>query len=622
MPPRIGRGETYQTRERRAPKAVQKTLGELRKRIGRDGLTFQVGYTAALDLPLAALTGLRVPANPLAGAIEHNERATRRIGRDDLMVRKLKRVGRLIRRGRPAAPGAPGTPGAPGAPPSQQGLPGNSGGPGADFEAVCSPSANAFAWLSKLSPIRSQGSCGSCWAFAGVSAYESSQQIVNGATLDLSEQRVVSCARNGQSDAGSCKGGWYNDAFEWLAKGGGLTRESEEPYTATDAPCDAGRPAPFRAKAWGWVSPGSQTPTVPQLKAAMCKYGPLATTVFASSAFIAYTGGVFNEKSPDQINHAVTLVGWDDSKGAWLMRNSWGADWGDDGYMWIQYGSNRIGSYASWVVAEQGADVQDDEQPVLASFTERYLKLSNQSGQPLKVSLQWQATRDGIDKWLPSSKTATTLTLTPGQTINVNDPTHKPFVVQAKKVRVWATALKGKKNVWQRWKTSDLQLVTGGAYQATEQEAFTFTFLPDGKDAVPSPDQRELLFAQGQQLFDAGKYDESHAAFVDWLQSFPDDPRRPKAWYYLGVGRYMRKEYWPAVDWLYRVQQASDHPWFPYALYWLGMTMTSLGECGYAMQYFEYVAWINDLSPTWKKAASDAIQALNSDQGDYCSSWG
>ena len=129
--------------------------------------------------------------------------------------------------------------------------------------------------------------------------------------------------------------------------------------------------------------------------------------------------------------------------------------------MWIQYGSNSIGGYSAWVVAaaaNNGDAVQDDEQPLLSEFSERYLKLRNNSGQPLKVSLQWLARRSNADNWLPSTKTASAVTLAPGQAINVNDPTHKPFVVQGKKVRVWATATKGRANTWQRWKSTDLAL--------------------------------------------------------------------------------------------------------------------------------------------------------------------
>jgi C1A family cysteine protease len=78
--------------------------------------------------------------------------------------------------------------------------------------------------------------------------------------------------------------------------------------------------------------------------------------VNATRAFQAYKGGVFNERDPGRINHAILLVGWDDAKGAWLMKNSWGVRWGEAGYMWIDYKSNSVGTAAAWVRAAHAKD--------------------------------------------------------------------------------------------------------------------------------------------------------------------------------------------------------------------------------------------------------------------------
>jgi cathepsin L len=85
------------------------------------------------------------------------------------------------------------------------------------------------------------------------------------------------------------------------------------------------------------------------MKQALCAYGPLSVCVRVTSAFQAYHSGVFNQNDPGAINHCVTLVGWNDAKGAWLIKNSWGTGWGMNGYMWIKYGSNSIGKLALWV---------------------------------------------------------------------------------------------------------------------------------------------------------------------------------------------------------------------------------------------------------------------------------
>jgi hypothetical protein len=113
-----------------------------------------------------------------------------------------------------------------------------------------------------------------------------------------------------------------------------------------------------QAEAWGRVSK-DLTPSVAELKAALLARGPLAVSVSATPAFHAYSGGVFHEVTDAVTDHAVTLIGWDDKLNAFLVKNSWGTEWGDTcgfgkerGYMWIAYGSNGIGSNAVWVSAK------------------------------------------------------------------------------------------------------------------------------------------------------------------------------------------------------------------------------------------------------------------------------
>jgi hypothetical protein len=133
----------------------------------------------------------------------------------------------------------------------------------------------------------------------------------------------------------------------------GSAKESDYPYTARDGTCRANVQRPYKALAWGYVDPNRKVPTVQALKKALCQYGPLTVAVRVTSAFQAYTSGVFNESDPGQVNHGVTLVGWDEGKDAWLIKNSWGTGWGQSGYMWIAYGSNSIGYAAAWVQAEE-----------------------------------------------------------------------------------------------------------------------------------------------------------------------------------------------------------------------------------------------------------------------------
>ena len=303
----------YAEREKSALPRIQGQLKELRARIEAEKLTFTVGYTSALDRNIEQLAGTREPADLPEQARRQNE-----IAEQSLKTESSEKA----------------------APKMQKGL-----GQGA---VKCAANLPSFDWRdnNKITPIRDQKTCGSCWAFATLGAFEGSYLKINGGaptSVDVSEQDLVSC-----SGAGSCGGGWW--AFNYLITKG-CAKESAYPYTASNSPCNTTVARTYKATVWGYVSSTGGIPSVSQMKQALCDHGPLAVAVYVSGAFQAYTSGVFNEQSSAQINHGVTLVGWDDSKSAWLIKNSWGTNWGLSGYMWIAYTSNSIGKGAAWVHA-------------------------------------------------------------------------------------------------------------------------------------------------------------------------------------------------------------------------------------------------------------------------------
>ncbi len=204
--------------------------------------------------------------------------------------------------------------------------------------------------------VRNQGACGSCWAFSVIAPVESNIFLEDAALVDLSEQWLVSCC-----GLGGCSGEWPGTAVQFLhcdgvhrdyCQGYGAVLESSFPYLGVDGACGCPYDHPYCLTDWAYIGPQWGVPSVAQLKQAIYDHGPISVCVNASGAFMAYNGGVFNSCDNSEINHAVTLVGWDDSQGpegVWFMKNSWGAGWGEDGYMRIAYGCCLIGYAALWV---------------------------------------------------------------------------------------------------------------------------------------------------------------------------------------------------------------------------------------------------------------------------------
>jgi cathepsin K len=211
-----------------------------------------------------------------------------------------------------------------------------------------------------VTPVKDQ-QCGNCWSYSAMGAYEASYKRVNGIVADASEQYVVNCSGGG--DCGPPPGGglaWK--VFDWMVDNNkNVASDATLPDMGAVGACPGGTPATqYYATDWGVVDPSGDVlkiASVADIKAAICKYGPVAASVNVTDAFQNYTNGVFNETPSNYANpvtnHAIVLCGWDDDKHAWLLKNSWGTDWGEDGYMWIDYGTNNVGRRACWVIARK-----------------------------------------------------------------------------------------------------------------------------------------------------------------------------------------------------------------------------------------------------------------------------
>lgn len=212
--------------------------------------------------------------------------------------------------------------------------------------------------LGLVPPIKSQGNVcqpGCCWDFSGSGCVTSALIKVGygkaDGTFGISEQYSLdTCYPND-----GCAGDWPYKVLA-RAKSPGLPTEADYgPYTGVSGQCQSTPSLNLlKIAEFGFVGEKSGVPSTQAIKNAMVQYGPIAACIAGADedAFQNFAGGsVYKDTGAATINHAIILVGWDDTKGAWLLRNSWDTTWGDQGYMWIEYGANKVGYGALWASA-------------------------------------------------------------------------------------------------------------------------------------------------------------------------------------------------------------------------------------------------------------------------------
>jgi len=196
-----------------------------------------------------------------------------------------------------------------------------------------------------VSPVKDQGNCGSCWTFSTTGCLESHNFLYTGKMTLLSEQQLIDCAY-GFNNFG-CDGGLPSQAFEYIRFNGGLDTEYSYPYVGKDGTCK------FSSDSVGATVSHVFNITYQdeaQLLYAVGLIGPVSIAYEVIDDFMLYTSGVYSSNdcstSPDDVNHAVLAVGYntDQTSGDyWIVKNSWGIDWGIDGYFYIARGQNMCG---------------------------------------------------------------------------------------------------------------------------------------------------------------------------------------------------------------------------------------------------------------------------------------
>jgi cathepsin F len=206
-----------------------------------------------------------------------------------------------------------------------------------------------------VTPVKNQGQCGSCWAFSTIGTVESQNAIVNGKLVSLSESQIIDCDTKGENKG--CQGGLMIEALKYIIGEGGLMSEHDYPYVPRQEKCkyDA-KKSVVSVKGFEVVDP-KKTANRELYKSALINRGPIAVALNAIPLQF-YFGGIFHPIkvicNPEKLDHGVVIVGYgtEGGKDYWIVKNSWGPAWGEQGYFRIYNGDQNGGENVCGILNE------------------------------------------------------------------------------------------------------------------------------------------------------------------------------------------------------------------------------------------------------------------------------
>ena len=202
------------------------------------------------------------------------------------------------------------------------------------FSSSASGVPSSIDWRTKgaVTTVKDQGQCGSCWTFSATGAIEGAWAIAKGQLVDLTEQQLVDCATGISYGSHGCSGGQMEGAFKYVIEHGQCSLDSY-PYTAKDGTCKTCSSV-AHISSCSDVKPNDQI----SLKAAVAQQ-PVAIAIEADTRYFqSYSSGVLTSSScGTSLDHGVLIVGYGEDSGQkyWLVKNSWGTSWGENGYVKI-----------------------------------------------------------------------------------------------------------------------------------------------------------------------------------------------------------------------------------------------------------------------------------------------